>query len=75
MSAKVFLLAAAATAADPERKRQAGRAERKSGKNQARYLLNLVAETAGASIDGFTAAELLEAARMVAELTPQLSRD
>ena len=66
MSAKVSLLAVAAMAADPERKRQADRAERKSAKNQARYFLNLVAETAGADIDKFTTAELLHAAHMVA---------
>lgn len=66
MSAKVSLLAVAAMAADPERQRQADRAERKSAKNQARYFLNLVAETAGADIDKFTTAELLQAAHMVA---------
>jgi len=65
MSAKVSLLAVAALAADPERKRQADQAGRKSAKNQARYFLNLVAETAGADIEKFTTTELLQAAVMV----------
>ena len=52
---------------DPERKRQAGHAGRKSPKNQARYYTNLVAETAAmypALV--FTTVELLEAAMLVA---------
>lgn len=67
MSAKVSMLAVAAVAADPERKRQVDRAERKSAKNQARYLVNLVAETAGPNLERYSTTELLQAALQAAE--------
>lgn len=67
MNEQVVRLAMVAQATDPERKRDAGKAGRKNSKNQARYMLNLVCETAGGEVEKFSALELLQAAALVVE--------
>lgn len=67
MNEQTVRLAMVAQATDPERKRDAGKAGRKNSKNQARYILNLVCETAGKDVEKFTALELLQAAALVVE--------
>lgn len=67
MNELVVTLAMVATAVDPERKRQAYKAKAKCAHNQARYLVNLVAESAGKDLNKLTAVQILQAALLVAE--------
>lgn len=66
--AKIDLLVAACRCEDPDRKRSVSAPDRKSSKNKARYMLNLVAETAERNdiIHKYTAQELLAAAQRLA---------